>query len=112
MVSDALGDTFAGVVTWNPLRCSLALHLRSVIRSRLSHELERNEDHPHVDIETAAEHEVNEALSGVEPLGTTFLDEYLPDSSRQTVRVVPADSAQSRAVWQRDGSVLGTAHIL
>lgn len=62
MVSDALGDTFADVVTWNPLRCSLAIHLKSVIRTRLSHELERNEDHPHVDIETASEHEVNEAL--------------------------------------------------
>jgi len=40
--------------------------------------------------------------AGVEPLGTTFLDEYLPDSSRQTNQVVPADSAQSRAVWQRE----------
>src|SRR5438093_4009269 len=39
--------------------------------------------------------------AGVEPLGTTFLDEYLPHSSRQTTRVVPADSLQSYAVWQR-----------
>jgi hypothetical protein len=40
----------------------LALHLKSVIRSRLSHELERAEDYPHVDIDDAPEDEVNEAL--------------------------------------------------
>lgn len=62
MVADALGDTFAGVVAWDPLRCPLALHLKSVIRSRLCHELERAEDYPQVDIDDAPEHEVNEAL--------------------------------------------------
>ena len=43
--------------------------------------------------------------AGVEPLGTTFLDEYLPDSLRQTFRVIPAESFQLRTVWQRRGSV-------
>lgn len=62
MVVDALGDTFARTVTWDPLRCPLALHLKSVIRSRLSHELERAEDYPHFDIDEASEHEVNESL--------------------------------------------------
>lgn len=62
MVADALGDTFTGVVAWDPLRCPLALHLKTVIRSRLSHELERAEDYPQLDVEDAPEHEVNEAL--------------------------------------------------
>lgn len=61
-VADALGDTFAGVVAWDPLRCPLALHLKGVIRSRLSHELARAEDYPQVDIDAAPEHDVNEAL--------------------------------------------------
>ena len=30
--------------------------------------------------------------AGVEPPGTNFLDEYLPDSLRQTFRVIPAES--------------------
>lgn len=64
MVADALADTFAGVVTWDPLRCPLAMHLSSVIRSRLSHDLERAEDHPHVNVDDISEHEVNEALLG------------------------------------------------
>jgi hypothetical protein len=62
LVVDALGDTFSGVVAWDPMRCPLALHLKSVIRSRLSHELERAEDYQHVDIDQAPQHEVNEAL--------------------------------------------------
>jgi hypothetical protein len=62
MVADALGDSFAGVVAWDPIRCPLALHLKSVIRSRMSHELERVEDFPQVGIDDTPEHEVNEAL--------------------------------------------------
>ena len=51
MIQDALGDTFAGIVAWDPSRCSLALHLKSVIRSRLSHELERAEQFAHVGVD-------------------------------------------------------------
>ena len=63
MVVEALGDTYAGVVAWDPARCPLALHLKSVIRSRLSHELERTEDYQHVEIDDAPEHIVHEAMA-------------------------------------------------
>jgi hypothetical protein len=36
MIFDALGDTFSGVVAWDPARCPLAPHVKSVIRSRLA----------------------------------------------------------------------------
>ena len=62
LVQDALGDTFAQLVTWDPDRCPLALHLKSVIRSRIAHELERAEERPCVDLDAAAEDEVSEAM--------------------------------------------------
>jgi hypothetical protein len=63
MVIEALGDTFAGVVAWDPVRCPLALHLKSVIRSRFSHELERIEDFEHVELDDAPEDLVHEAMA-------------------------------------------------
>jgi hypothetical protein len=63
MVVDALGDTYTGVVAWDPVRCPLALHLKSVIRSRFSHELERIEDFEHVELDDAPEHVVHEAMA-------------------------------------------------
>jgi hypothetical protein len=48
MVHDALADTFAGVVTWKPERCTLAMHLKSAIRTRLSHEIDRADHYKHV----------------------------------------------------------------
>src|SRR5688500_2791828 len=41
LIQDALGDTFAGIVKWDPSRCPLSLHLKTVICSRLSHEYDR-----------------------------------------------------------------------
>ena len=63
MANDALGDTFTGRVTWDPMRCPLELHLKSVIRSRLSHDLERAENYEHVEVEDAAEHDVHDAMA-------------------------------------------------
>ena len=38
LVQDALSDTIAGVVRWDPSRCRLASHLIGVIRSRSRNE--------------------------------------------------------------------------
>jgi hypothetical protein len=62
MVNDALGDTFEGRITWDPLRCPLELHLKSTIRSRLAKELERAENYEVTEIDEAPEHDVNEAI--------------------------------------------------
>jgi hypothetical protein len=62
MVTDALGDTFEGRITWDPLRCPLELHLKSTIRSRLAKQLERAENYEHVDVFEAPEHEVEDAF--------------------------------------------------
>ncbi|MEJ7598477.1 MAG: hypothetical protein WKG01_11255 [Kofleriaceae bacterium] len=64
---DALGDTFAGIVTWDPARCPLALHLKSVIRSRLSHQIERDEACQHVDIDDISEEAVSTAMERTTP---------------------------------------------
>ncbi len=63
MIVDALGDTFSSVVAWDPSRCPLALHVKSVIRSRLSHALDRAEDLEHVDVDEAPDHVVHEAMA-------------------------------------------------
>jgi hypothetical protein len=63
MVTDALGDTFEGRVTWDPMRCPLELHIKSIIRSRLAKDLERAENYQVLDVEEAPEHEVNDALT-------------------------------------------------
>jgi hypothetical protein len=48
LYEDALGDTWAGTVTWEPRKASLELHLKRVIKSRTSHELQRIERFPTV----------------------------------------------------------------
>lgn len=63
MVTDALGDTFEGRITWDPRRCPLELHLKSTIRSRLGKELERAENYEHVDVFEAPEREVEDAFA-------------------------------------------------
>jgi hypothetical protein len=63
MVQDSLGDTFAGVVTWHPDRCSLGMHLKSVIRSRLSHEFERAEHLKHVSLPDVGDRRATEAIA-------------------------------------------------
>ena len=63
MVRDALGDTFAGTVTWKPDRCTLAMHLRSVIRTRLSHERERAKHLKHVRLHLMSDARASEALA-------------------------------------------------
>jgi hypothetical protein len=62
MVTDALGDTFEGRITWDPLRCPLALHIKSTIRSRLCKDLERAENWENVDVYEAPEGEVEDAF--------------------------------------------------
>ena len=81
MVQDAIGDTFAGVVTWDPRRCSLALHLKSVIRSRLAHELERAEAYNHVSTDVLSEEALSDAMAAVAPAASKpelveYVDEF------------------------------------
>lgn len=67
LTQDALGDTFLGVVVWNPAKEPLALHLKGVIRGRTARLLEHEARFPgkqltadNVDLER----EVSEALAG------------------------------------------------
>ena len=73
MVQNAIGDTFAQVVKWAPARRPLALHLKSVIRGRCAHELERAETYERIDVDTANEIEVSTALA-VRASSRTSLD--------------------------------------
>ena len=92
MVTDALGDTFARVVTWNPLRCPLHVHLKRVIRSRLSHELERAEDFEHVEIDHAPAQLVNEALLNAGKLpATKQLSRYVKEFTERLRELAAGD---------------------
>ena len=77
MIQDAIGDTFAGIVTWDPSRCSLALHLKSVIRSRLSHEFDRAEHFEHVT--DAAEADVHEVMAVNSATTDPIFEKYAED---------------------------------
>ncbi len=63
MVQDAAGDTFRGIVKWDPARCSLAMHLKSVLRSRIGHELERADGIKHIALDDISDQRVTEALA-------------------------------------------------
>jgi len=90
LIHDALSDTFAGVVTWDPSRCSLALHLKSVIRSRLSHEFERAEQFEHLDVADASEIELHEALEAEAKTGNPNLEDYVEEFEKR-LRVLADD---------------------
>jgi len=47
LVQDAIGDTWAGALRWDPLRCSLETHLRRAIKSRSSKHRKFAVDNPH-----------------------------------------------------------------
>lgn len=94
MVEDALGDTFAGVLTWEPSRCSLALHLKTVIKSRLSHESERAEQYGHLGIDDASEAEVHEVLAVGGKTNDPKLDEYV-DMFERCLREIATDDEEA-----------------
>ena len=92
LVQDALADTFACVVTWDPNRCPLALHLKSVIHSRVTHELERAENFEHVAIEAAAEDDVSAAMASSAAPTTGFeLDRYVEEFDRRMRKLAAGD---------------------
>ena len=72
LIQDALGDTFAGIVRWDPSRYPLALHLKMVIRSRLSHEYERAEQFMHSSLVDADELEAR----SLDPSFDAYVDEF------------------------------------
>ena len=94
MVEDALGDTFAGVLTWEPSRCSLALHLKTVIKSRLSHESERAEQFDHLGIADANEAEIHEVLAVGSKTNDPKLDEYV-DTFERCLREIATDDEEA-----------------
>jgi len=76
LIQDALGDTFAGIVRWDPSRCPLSLHLKTVIRSRLSHEYERAEQFAHITIGDADETKLARDAEPIDPGFDTYVDEF------------------------------------
>jgi hypothetical protein len=86
MVQDALGDTWASVVTWDPGACSLAFHLKTVIRSRLSHEIERAEAYSHISTEELSEEALHDAMEAQQaPSASPELVDYADEFSRRLV---------------------------
>jgi hypothetical protein len=63
MVHDATGDTFRGIVKWNPARCTLEMHLKSVIRSRVAHEYDREDDIKHYTLGHVSDRRLSSAIA-------------------------------------------------
>jgi hypothetical protein len=63
MVQDAIGDTFRGRVRWDPSRCSLAMHLKGVLRSRIGHELDRADGVKHSAIDAVSDQRMTDAIA-------------------------------------------------
>lgn len=92
LVHDAITDTLAGTVAWEPSRCSLALHLKSVIRSRVTHELERAEQFEHVDVGAVHEEDVSNAMAATARSTTGGeLDRYADDFERRLRELAAGD---------------------
>jgi hypothetical protein len=92
LVHDALTDTFAGTVAWEPSRCSLALHLKSVIRSRVTHELERAEQFEHIDVGTAHEEDVSSSMAATARSTTgSELDRFADEFERRLRELAAGD---------------------
>lgn len=96
LIDDAIGDTFLGVVTWEPNEISLAVHLKRVIRSRTSHELERLAKFPQVRISQTPsldfEREVSEAMEAQCAGSATDLSACI-DATIGAMRTLAADDA-------------------
>ena len=71
MVLDAAGDTFRGIVKWNPARCTLEMHLKSVIRSRVAHEYDREDDIKHYTLGHLSDRRLSGAIAIDAPPSST-----------------------------------------
>ena len=67
---DAMADTFAGKVKWDPEKAPLVAHLCRVIRSRTSHELKRAKRFAHLSLERDHSIRLEEATSNALALAT------------------------------------------
>ena len=105
MVQDAIGDTFAAVVAWDPDRFPLSLHLKTVIRSRLSHEIERLEAYEHVDVTDTPEAELSEAMETASSTSARAdLDRYADDFETRLRELAVDDDPVLRLIdCYRDG---------
>jgi hypothetical protein len=65
LIQGAIVDTLDCVVTWDPKRIPLAVHMRQVIRSRTSHELERAEDRRYVALGQVSEDELSNGMETI-----------------------------------------------
>ncbi|HTR52009.1 MAG TPA: hypothetical protein VMJ10_14945 [Kofleriaceae bacterium] len=76
LVNDAYSDTWSGERVWNPERCSLLDHLRGVIDSRTSHEIQSPRQYSSFDAQPITNDDDDHAGDG-----RLALAETLPSSS-------------------------------
>jgi hypothetical protein len=98
LVLDALGDTWLGVVRWEPGKCSLGYHIVRTIEGRADKLRQRAEQMPHLSIGEPTEdaHEAERDAS-----------ELVGDHDRPLKRMVASNTmAQVRALAVRDRPIL------
>jgi hypothetical protein len=124
MVQDAVGDTFRGIVKWDPARCSLAMHLKSVMRSRLGHELERAQDIKHYAVENVSDKRLTAAIAiDVAPSTSGRVNRSAEEFTAQLRELAAGDEAvlqlidcyreginERRKVCRATGMTIGTFH--
>ncbi len=124
VVHDAAGDTFRGIVKWDPARCSLAMHLKSVVRSRLGHELERADDIKHYAVENVSDRRMTDAIAiDVAPSTSGRVNRFAEEFTGQLRALAADDEAvlqlidcyregitERRKVCRATGMTIGTFH--
>lgn len=96
LVQDAIGDTWSGVLHWDPKRCSLELHLLRAIQSRSDKHRKHARANPHdaigdrTDLGLAAE-----TLASSE-CGSSDASEYV--YSREAMAMIRAEAAVDKSV--------------
>lgn len=98
LVLDALGDTWLGVVRWDPSKCSLGYHIVRTIEGRADKLRQRAEQMPHLAIGDVGEDSRQAERDASELVG---------DHDRPLKRMVASNTmAQVRALSVRDKPIL------
>ena len=97
LVQDALGDTWMGVIRWDPSKCSLGYHLATTLDGRADKHRKHAEKHPHYAIgdydhapSRAAERDASELVGVADlPAKRVYADQTLAEIRKLAARDKP-----------------------
>lgn len=97
LVQDAIGDTWSGILRWDPTRCSLELHLLRAVQSRTDKHRKHAKENPHdaLDDGTSASRSAEQDASSL-IAGGDHAEERV--YARETMAQLRATAAQDKPV--------------